>query len=158
MSNIMKLLINGTFWMLNSFKKDIVYGCFCGEIDLLKSILNSSDAGIKQKGGIALAHAGIGGHIEIVKLLLPHLSEEDIKYQDNYVLREACRNGRVEIVKLLLPYLNREDITSGDCSALFEAIQRRNVKICKLLQSFLRENGLKDNFFTASPPTTPKIF
>ena len=52
------------------------------------------------------------GYADVVKLLLPHLNENDIKSEDNYAFRYACQNGYIEVVKLLLPYLSREDIKS----------------------------------------------
>ena len=42
------------------------------------------------------------GHIEIVMLLLPYLSEADIKCKDSEAFRDACENEDVDIAQLLI--------------------------------------------------------
>ena len=91
--------------------------------------------------GAPLKNAAVGGHIEIVKLLLergadPNLPEEGIA-PHGHALYSAVNSGHYEIAKLLLQhgaYANPEVESSAD--AVWIAIRRRDIRMLALLASY----------------------
>jgi len=91
--------------------------------------------------GAPLKNAAIGGHIDIVRLLLergadPNLPEEGIA-PHGHALYSAVYNGHYDIARLLLEhgaYPNPEVESSAD--AVWIAIRRGDVRILELLASY----------------------
>jgi len=129
---------------------DIGMAAVKGDLERVRELLDQdplranrvSDYGSYYVGcGAPLKNAAVGGHIEIVRLLLdhgadPNLPEEGIA-PNGHALYSAVYNGHYEIAKLLLDrgaYPNPEVESSAD--AVFIAIMNGDLRMIDLLAAY----------------------
>eukprot|EP00009_Paramoeba_aestuarina_P006167 CAMPEP_0201518476 /NCGR_PEP_ID=MMETSP0161_2-20130828/9315_1 /ASSEMBLY_ACC=CAM_ASM_000251 /TAXON_ID=180227 /ORGANISM="Neoparamoeba aestuarina, Strain SoJaBio B1-5/56/2" /LENGTH=229 /DNA_ID=CAMNT_0047916265 /DNA_START=50 /DNA_END=739 /DNA_ORIENTATION=- len=105
--------------------------------------LGASPCPEDDSGWTPLISAASGGHIEVMKLLLPKLDDDDIcaaTSQNRTAVFYAASKGRLEVLKLLLPAA-KPSINKGEKSSQNTALHRAVVTEKEEVVEFLLDNG-----------------
>lgn len=104
-----------------------------GHTKIVQAIMDRIDGNFNMsqvQSDYGIGYACRFGHVEIVKALLPHVS--DLGYQNNVLIRQACRYGRKCIVELIIDH-PQVDPTVMHNICLRRAVRYGHMEVVQLL-------------------------